>query len=147
MRTTEHAPRKPRRVLERRHGLAEIVERGAGVHERLRVIPPQIERDLRSNCVCFLDENVRKSEIKGVIPRSFVWRYTPQTTRQTSLRRIARRFPEASLFRHPRARDARGEQGNRHSSRSRMRTQSIHLLVYVRGERGFFGELLAAVRH
>ena len=31
MRTPEHAPRDPFRVLERRHGLAEIVERGAGV--------------------------------------------------------------------------------------------------------------------
>ena len=29
MRATEHAPRGPFRVLERRHGLAEIVERGA----------------------------------------------------------------------------------------------------------------------
>ena len=28
---TEHAPRNPFRILERRHGLAEIVERGAGV--------------------------------------------------------------------------------------------------------------------
>ena len=27
----EHAPRGPRRVLERRHGLAEIVERSTGV--------------------------------------------------------------------------------------------------------------------
>ena len=30
VRATEHAPRGPFRVLERRHGLAEIVERGAG---------------------------------------------------------------------------------------------------------------------
>ncbi len=31
MRAAEHAPRGPFRVLERRYGLAEIVERGAGV--------------------------------------------------------------------------------------------------------------------
>ena len=32
MRAAEHAPRDPVRDLKRRHGLAEIVERGAGVH-------------------------------------------------------------------------------------------------------------------
>ena len=31
MRSAEHAPRDPFHVLERRHGLVEIVERGAGV--------------------------------------------------------------------------------------------------------------------
>ena len=31
VRATHHAPRDPSRVLERLHGLAEIVERGAGV--------------------------------------------------------------------------------------------------------------------
>ena len=45
MRTTEHAPRDPRRLLERRHCLAEIVERGASVVvERLRVKRPRFER-------------------------------------------------------------------------------------------------------
>ena len=35
---THHAPRHPFRVHERRHGLADIVERGVGVRvERLRV--------------------------------------------------------------------------------------------------------------
>ena len=39
MRSTEHLLRDPSNVLERRHGLAEIVERGAGVSvERRRVI-------------------------------------------------------------------------------------------------------------
>ena len=38
MRTTEHAPRDPLRVLERRHGLVDIVERGAVVFvKRARV--------------------------------------------------------------------------------------------------------------
>ena len=47
VRATEHAPRDPFYVLERRHGLAEIVERGAGVRaKRLRVIPPHPEREL-----------------------------------------------------------------------------------------------------
>ena len=47
MRATKHAPRGPLRVLERRYGLAEIVERGAVVHEnRLRVSPPHLEREL-----------------------------------------------------------------------------------------------------
>ena len=46
MRATEHAPRGPCQFPERLHGLAEIVERGAGVLvERLRVIPPH------SDCV------------------------------------------------------------------------------------------------
>ena len=43
---TKHAPRDPFYVLERRHGLAEIVERRVVVGvERLRVICPQRERD------------------------------------------------------------------------------------------------------
>ena len=47
MRAAEHAPRGPCRFFERRHGLAEIVERGAGVHvERLRVTPPHPEREI-----------------------------------------------------------------------------------------------------
>ena len=38
MRATERAPSDPFHVLERRHGLVEIVDRGTGVHaERLRV--------------------------------------------------------------------------------------------------------------
>ena len=46
VRAAEHAPRDPLRVLERRHGLAEIVEGGAGVIvERHRMNPPQPERD------------------------------------------------------------------------------------------------------
>ena len=32
MRSTEHAPRSPLRLLERRHALAQIVERGAVGH-------------------------------------------------------------------------------------------------------------------
>ena len=46
MRATEHAPRNPFRVLERRHGLAEIVGRGAGVRvERPRVSQLHPERE------------------------------------------------------------------------------------------------------
>ena len=37
VRTAEHASRDPRRILEHRHGLSEIVERGAGVLVRRRV--------------------------------------------------------------------------------------------------------------
>ena len=46
MRATKHAPRDPFSVLERRHGLAQIVEGGGRVHaERMRVIPPhRVER-------------------------------------------------------------------------------------------------------
>ena len=41
---TEDAPRDPGRILERRHGLAEIVERGAvGFVEHYRVIHPKRE--------------------------------------------------------------------------------------------------------
>ena len=47
MRTAEHAPPDPFRVLERRLDLAEIGERGGGVVvERLRVTPPHPEREL-----------------------------------------------------------------------------------------------------
>ena len=46
VRVTKHAPRGPFRVLERRHGLAEIVERGGGIEvERLRVNFPHLERE------------------------------------------------------------------------------------------------------
>ena len=41
VRATEHAPRGPFDILERRHGLAEVVERGAGVvveRPRVRII-------------------------------------------------------------------------------------------------------------
>ena len=42
---SEHAPRDSCRILERRHGLAEIIERGVGVQvERLRVSPPHLDR-------------------------------------------------------------------------------------------------------
>jgi hypothetical protein len=42
VRATKHAPRDPFRILERRHGLAEIVERGGGVLvERHRVTVPR----------------------------------------------------------------------------------------------------------
>ena len=46
MRATERAPSDPFHVLERRHGLVEIVDRGTGVHaERLRVNRPHFERE------------------------------------------------------------------------------------------------------
>ena len=45
VRATEDAPRDLFRVLERRHSLAEIVNRGARVPvERQRVVPPHLER-------------------------------------------------------------------------------------------------------
>ena len=44
---SKHAPRDPHRVLERLHGLAEIVERRAGVPvERLRVTPPHFVQEV-----------------------------------------------------------------------------------------------------
>ena len=46
MRDSEHAPGGPYRLLQRRHGLAEIIERGTVVLvERLRVHKPQPERE------------------------------------------------------------------------------------------------------
>ena len=43
MRATKHAPGGPFRILKDRNGLAELVERRAGVpEERLRVIPPRV---------------------------------------------------------------------------------------------------------
>ena len=46
VRATEHATRGPFRLLERIHGLADIVEGGAiDSTERDRVIPPQPEHD------------------------------------------------------------------------------------------------------
>ena len=45
VRATEHAPRDPFRVFERRHSLADIVDRTVGVTvERHRVNPPHLER-------------------------------------------------------------------------------------------------------
>ena len=49
MRASEHAPRDLIRVLERRHGLAEIIECGVGVtvqEKRPRVSPPQHEPEI-----------------------------------------------------------------------------------------------------
>ena len=44
VRAAEHAPRDPFRLLERRHGLAEIIERGNWVREeRARVVRPYLE--------------------------------------------------------------------------------------------------------
>ena len=46
MRATEYAPRGPFQVLERRHCLAEVVERGSGVPvERHRVVPSHSKRE------------------------------------------------------------------------------------------------------
>ena len=45
--TTEHASGGPFRILERRHGFAEIVERGGGVLvDRPPVSPPHPEREI-----------------------------------------------------------------------------------------------------
>ena len=47
VRAAEHAPRGPFQLLERRHCLAEIVERGAGVPaERIGASPPYPEREI-----------------------------------------------------------------------------------------------------
>ena len=47
VRATEHAPRNPPHVLERRLGLAEIAARGGGVIvERPHVIPSHREREV-----------------------------------------------------------------------------------------------------
>ena len=47
VRGTEHAPPDPFRVLERRHGLADIVERGGRVPvERPRVIPTHLKDEI-----------------------------------------------------------------------------------------------------
>ena len=47
VRAAEHASRGPLRVLERRYGLAEIVERGVVVFvERLHVTPTNREREI-----------------------------------------------------------------------------------------------------
>ena len=53
VRVTEHAPHDPCRLLERRHGLAEIVERGAGV---LKPGPPS-RRLARSKSGAIVDES------------------------------------------------------------------------------------------
>ena len=47
MRAAEHSPCSPRRLLVRRHGFAEVVERGVGVPaERRRVNRSHPERDV-----------------------------------------------------------------------------------------------------
>jgi len=58
VRATKHAPSCPFRLRNRRHGLADIVERGAvGVAERDRVIHPHPERD-----VITISENTPRHE-------------------------------------------------------------------------------------
>jgi hypothetical protein len=42
MRAAEHAPRDPRHLLERRHGFAEIVERGGWVQDGRHRIKPRV---------------------------------------------------------------------------------------------------------
>ena len=42
---SEHAPCDPRRLLERRHSLVEIVERGVGVIAERRCVNPRSRRD------------------------------------------------------------------------------------------------------
>ena len=62
MRATHHAPRDPCRVLERRHGLAEIVERGVVVFvERLRVTRTNREREI-------IDGAVKAVKRENVVP-------------------------------------------------------------------------------
>ena len=57
MRATKHAPRGPFNLLERRHGLAAIVERGVGVKvERMRVKPKR----KRPRAADFFDEPKKK---------------------------------------------------------------------------------------
>jgi hypothetical protein len=54
---TKHAPSNPCRIIERRHGLAEIVERGAFVSvERMRINPTHLEREfiiISDNALCY----------------------------------------------------------------------------------------------
>ena len=58
---TKHAPRGQCRLLEHRHGLAEIVERGAGVLvECLRVNPPHPEREGRNTAWSLLMLSTRR---------------------------------------------------------------------------------------
>ena len=79
MRATEHAPRGPFHVLEHIHGLAEIIERGTGVHvERHRVKRPHpakkrprsmSEETVFSDRLVALDEAQREEPGKEV-PRN-----------------------------------------------------------------------------
>ena len=65
MRAPKHAPSDPFRILEHRHGLAEIVERGAvGSEERLRVIPPYFEREAKAECAAAVAE-ARLSDLRA----------------------------------------------------------------------------------
>ena len=64
MRTAEHTPGDPCRVLEHRHALADIVERGVGVQvERIRVKRPYFERQpitLAENALCHRDRSAQQ---------------------------------------------------------------------------------------
>ena len=68
MRATEHAPRGPFYLLERRHALAEIIERGARViAARPRVIHPHRERDFITSGVA--ERRLRESTLLQVVPK------------------------------------------------------------------------------
>ena len=75
MRTPEDAPRGPFQILELRHGLADIVERGAGVPvERPRVNPSFVQGNLASTyqLVGRLEDALR---LKRVVYRGVLQRY------------------------------------------------------------------------
>ena len=71
MLVTKHAPRGPCRLLERRHGLAEIVKRGAGVLvERLPVNPPTLD-DLREAVTTLKElERTARRTLGGAHPKT-----------------------------------------------------------------------------
>ena len=64
VRATEHLPRDPRRLHERRHGLEEVVERGAVdiLVERLGVIHPHPEREIMALSEAAARQGYRSAE-------------------------------------------------------------------------------------
>ena len=64
---SEHAPRNSCRILERRHGLAEIIERGVGVQLRAayKEDPSSLSADDRARAEQLLARDARKAAKKA----------------------------------------------------------------------------------
>ena len=80
VRATEHLPRDPFRVLERRHGLAEMVERRAVLVERLCVAPSPV-RLLPSEIKLYVEPEALNQEHNAQNHSNFGFGWHPMNLR------------------------------------------------------------------
>ena len=87
VRATEHAPRGPFNFLKRRHGLAEISERGAVVSaERPRVIPPYPDPEIialfeNTSCQLYVEPEALNQEHNAQNRSNFGFGWHPMNLR------------------------------------------------------------------